>query len=59
MIKRALIFVASMTVMCGIAWVGGYDFDRRGEDVAILLFFGLGLSFVASICPYKVLFSDD
>jgi hypothetical protein len=59
MIKRALIFVASMTVMCGIAWVGGYDFDRRGADAAFLLAIGLGLSFVASICPYKELFSDD
>ena len=59
MIKRALIFVASMAVVAGIAWVGGYDFDRRGEDVAILLFFGLLLSFIASICPHKVLFSDD
>ena len=59
MIKRALIFVASMAVVAVIAWVGGYDFDRRGEDVAILLFFGLLLSFIASICPYKELFSDD
>ena len=59
MIKRALIFVASMAVVAGIAWVGGYDFDRRGGDAAALLIFGLGLSFVASICPYKELFSDD
>jgi len=59
MIKRALIFVASMTVVAGIAWVGGYDFDRRGADAAAMLIFGLGLSFVASICPYKELFSDD
>ena len=59
MIKRALIFVASMTVAAVIAWVGGYDFDRRGPDAAILLIFGLGLSFVSSICPYKELFSDD
>ena len=59
MIKRALIFVASMAVVAAIAWVGGYDFDRRGADAAFLLAVGLGLSFVASICPYKVLFSDD
>ena len=59
MIKRALIFVASMAVVAVIAWVGGYDFDRRGADAAVLLIFGLGLSFVASICPYKELFSDD
>ena len=59
MIKRALIFVASMAVVAGIAWVGGYDFDRRGPYAAVLLIFGLGLSFVASICPYKELFSDD
>ena len=59
MIKRALIFVASMTVMCGIAWVGGYDFDRRGPDAAALLSFGLWLSFIASICPYKEIFGDD
>ena len=59
MIKRALIFVTSMAVVAGIAWVGGYDFDRRGPDAAALLFLGLGLSFVASIFPYKVLFSDD
>ena len=59
MIKRALIFVASMAVVAGIAWVGGYDFDRRGPDAAALLFLGLGLSFVALIFPYKALFSDD
>ena len=59
MIKRALIFVASMAVMSGIAWVSGYNFDRRGADAAALLFSGLLLSFVASICPYKELFSDD
>ena len=59
MIKRALIFVASMTVVAGIAWVGGYDFDRRGADAAALLCLGLWLSFAASICPYKELFSDD
>ena len=59
MIKRALIFVTSMAVVAVIAWVGGYDFDRRGVDAAVLLIFGLGLSFVASICPYKELFSDD
>ena len=59
MIKRALIFVASMAVVAAIAWVGGYDFDRRGPDAAVLLFFGLGLSFVASIFPYKEIFGDD
>ena len=59
MIKRALIFVASMTVVAVIAWGGGYDFDRRWPDAAVLLIFGLGLSFVASICPYKELFRDD
>ena len=59
MIKRALIFVASMTVVAAIAWVGGYDFDRRGADAAAMLFFGLGLSFVASIFPYKEIFGDD
>ena len=59
MIKRALIFVASMAVVAVIAWVGGYDFDRRGMDAAALLLFGLWLSFAASICPYKDLFSDD
>jgi hypothetical protein len=59
MIKRALIFVASMTVVAGIAWVGGYDFDRRGADAAAMLFSGLLLSFIASICPYKELFGDD
>ena len=59
MIKRALIFVASMAVVAGIAWVGGYDFDRRGPDAAALLFLGLGLSFVASISPYKEIFGDD
>jgi hypothetical protein len=59
MIKRALIFVASMAVVAGIAWVGGYDFDRRGPDAAALLFLGLGVSFVASICPYKEIFGDD
>ena len=59
MIKRALIFVASMAVMCGIAWVGGYDFDRRGPDAAAMLFCGLLLSFVVSIFPYQHLFSHD
>jgi hypothetical protein len=59
MIKRALIFVASMAVVAGIAWVGGYDFDRRGPDAAALLFLGLGVSFVASIFPYKEIFGDD
>ena len=59
MIKRALIFVASMAVVAGIAWVGGYDFDRRGADAAALLFLGLGVSFVASIFPFKEIFSDD
>lgn len=49
MIKRALIFVASMAVVAAIAWVGGYDFDRRGPDAAAMLFCGLLLSFVASI----------
>jgi len=52
MIKRALIFVASMAVVAGIAWVGGYDFDRRGPDAAVLLFFGLVLSFIASTFPF-------
>ena len=59
MIKRALIFVASMAVVAGIAWVGGYDFDRRGPDAAALLFLGLGVSFVASIFPFKEIFGDD
>ena len=59
MIKRVLIFVTSMAVVAGIAWVGGYDFDRRGPDAAVLLFFGLGLSFVASIFPSKEIFGDD
>ena len=59
MIKRALIFVASMTAFAGIAWVSGYDFDRRGYDVGALLCFSLLLSFVVSIFPYQHLFSDD
>ena len=59
MIKRALIFVASMAVVAGIAWVGGYDFDRRGPDAAALLFLGLGVSFVASIFPFKEICGDD
>ena len=52
MIKRALIFVASMAVVAGIAWVGGYDFDRRGPDAAFLLAVGLVLSFIASTFPF-------
>ena len=59
MIKRALIFVTSMAVVAAIAWVGGYDFDRRGPDAAALLFLGLGVSFVASIFPFKEIFGDD
>ena len=51
MSKRALIFVASMAVVAVIAWVGGYDFDRRGADAALLLAVGLVLSFIASTFP--------
>lgn len=34
-IKRALIFVGVIAVGCGVAWIGGYDFDTRGYGEAV------------------------
>jgi len=44
MIKRALIFVTSMAVVAGIAWVGGYAFDSRSPEVAFYALLAVCLS---------------
>lgn len=50
--RRIAVFLASLAFFCGLAWLGGFDFDRRGVDVAIHAFLFVGFSFAA------VLFSD-
>lgn len=50
--RRAAVFFASLTFIALLFWIAGYDFDRRGADVAIFL----GLAVLASIGA--VFFSD-
>lgn len=50
--RRAAVFFSSLAFFCGLAWLGGFDFDRRGADVAIHAFWFFGFSFAA------VLFSE-
>lgn len=39
--KRSAAFAAVVAVAASIAWVGGFDFDRRDHDVALCVFFTL------------------
>ena len=32
--KRIVAFSASLTVLCALAWLGGYDFDTRSPVTA-------------------------
>lgn len=53
--KRALAFAASMLACLLVAWLGGYDFDRRAPDVAFGALFMICISAWVSACP---LFDD-
>lgn len=41
-----LAFVLSQALFAGLAWIGGYDFDRRGVDV----FHGVAASICLGMC---------
>ena len=46
MIRPAINFICVMSVFSVIAWVGGYDFDRRDPVVAICL----AVAITVSVC---------
>ena len=50
--RRSAVFFSSLAFIALLCWIAGYDFDRRGVDVAI----GLGFAVLASIAA--VFFSE-
>lgn len=47
--KSCLAFVAVVAISCLIAWIGGYNFDQRGEGVAVGALLMLGLASFAAL----------
>lgn len=47
--RSCLAFLAVLLVACGLAWLGGYDFDRRGGDVAVGAYMALALAAGAAL----------
>lgn len=45
--RRASVFFGALAFFAALAWLGGYDFDRRGDDVAMMAFIFVGASFAA------------
>ena len=39
--KSCIAFVAVIAIACLLAWLGGYDFARRGGDVAAMSAYAL------------------
>jgi len=39
-----LVFIFAMLVACLIAWVAGYNFDKRNPFVAMMLSFAIAIS---------------
>lgn len=50
---RIAIFVGAMLICAGIAWLGGFDFDRRGVWVAYCTVCSLALSAWLAMIPMK------
>ena len=42
-------FLGSAIVIAFVFWLGGYDFDKRGELVAICAMFSIALSFIGGM----------
>ena len=42
-------FLAFCTLSAFLFWLGGFDFNRRGDDVALSLFFTVALSALFTI----------
>lgn len=47
--KRIAIFLACMAAWAFIWWLAGFDFDRRGVDIAYFFFVAVVSSFGASV----------
>ena len=50
--KTILTFLASQLFFVGLAWLGGFDFDRRGTDVAIMAGFSTIISGLAAFAVH-------
>lgn len=49
--KRIAIFFTALAISVALAWLGGYDFDHRGIDVALYTFGSICCATAAAICP--------
>lgn len=50
--KRVLAFVVVLAFAAVIAWLGGYDFDKRNPDVAFFVVMSAILAALIAACPY-------
>jgi hypothetical protein len=53
-IRTGLTFIASLLLFALLSWIGGYNFDQRQPEVAILAFTFLCFSFLVSWVVYEV-----
>lgn len=51
--KRILAFVGVLLLSAGIAWLSGYNFDKRSPDVAFCAAMALVLSLTAATFPFE------
>lgn len=51
MLKRVIAFFSTLLLCAGLAWVGGYNFDHRGELVALGAFWALLFACFAASYP--------
>lgn len=52
-VKRLLAFFGLLAVAAGVFWLGGFNFDRRGPDVAFSALFTLCLAILATTFPFE------
>lgn len=49
--KRVLTSLLAGAVVCGMAWIGGFDFNERGDKALITTLFALWVSVMVYAYP--------
>ena len=53
LIKRAAAGASTIAFVCLVAWVGGFDFNERGNDAALLVALCAVLGGYAAAYPFE------
>ena len=50
--RRVFLFLTVLLISAGLAWLSGYNFDHRSEEVAFSTFISLMFAVFVAFFPY-------